>query len=126
MAQNELINVKKQLGAVAKKSEAAEQAAKTAVAKAEAHCELRVSELRELLGRARAEVIEAEEQAAQAEARAAAAEARTVAAEAEAMAEALSQGMRAPSPPPQAHSEVPAMAQRIVKWEPFSEPSTEC
>ena len=124
MAQNELINVKKQLGAVAKKSEAAEQAAKTAVAKAEAHCELRVSELRELLGRARAEVIEAEEQAAQAEARAAAAEARTVAAE-EAMAE-LSQGMRAPSPPPQAHSEVPAMAQRIVKWEPFSEPSTEC
>ena len=125
MAQNELITVKKQLGAVAKKSEAAEQAAKTAVAKAEAHCELRVSELRELLGRARAEVIEAEEQAAQAEARAAAAEARTVAAE-EAIAEALSQGMRAPSPPPQAHSEVPAMAQRIVKWEPFSEPSTEC
>ena len=116
--------VKKQLGAEVKKTEEAQQAAKTAVANAEAQCELRVSEMRELLSRERASIIEAEQRAAEAEERAAAAEARAVATE-EAMAEALSQ-LHAPSPPPLGNSDVPAMAERIVSWDPFSEPSSVC
>ena len=53
------------------------------------------------------------------------AEARAAAAE-KSMTDALSQGMRAPSPPPQAHTDVPAAAERIVAWQPFSEPSSVC
>ena len=105
----------------ARKREEAQQAAKTAVEKAEAQCELQVSEMREQLARARLSmdvlvrnVSAAEKDVAEAEARAVAAEARATAAE-EAMAEALSQGQ-----------DVPAVAERIVRWEPFNEPSSVC
>ena len=120
-----LTAVKKQLGAEVKKTQEAQLAAKMAAEKAEAQCELRVSELRDLLARARASVTAAEEEVAEAVARAVEAEARAAAAE-EAMAEARSQGMRAPSPQPQAYSDVPAVAERIVRWEPFCDPSSAC
>ena len=122
MPKDVLKAVKKHLGAEVKKTEEARQAAKTAVATAEAGCELRMSEMRELLSLARASIIEAEERATEAEERVAVAETRAAATE-EAMAEALSQ-VHAPSPPPQGYSEVPAVAERIVHWYPFSEPST--
>ena len=70
MGKDVLKSVKKQLGAEVKKTEAAQQEAKTAVAKAEAQCELRVSEMRELLSRAHASIIEAEKRAVEAEERA--------------------------------------------------------
>ena len=121
MAKDMLKAMKKQLGAEVKKREEAQQAAKTAVEKAEAQCELQVSEMREQLARARLSmdvlvrnVSAAEKDVAEAEARAVAAEARATAAE-EAMAEALSQGQ-----------DVPAVAEKIVKWEPFNEPSSVC
>ena len=75
MAQEVLKAVKKQLGAEIKKSEEAQRAAKTAAENAEAQCELRVSEMRELLSRARVSIIEAEKRATEADERAAAAEA---------------------------------------------------
>ena len=53
MAKDALKAVKKQLGAEVKKTEAARQAAKTAAEAAEAQCELRVSEMRAALARAR-------------------------------------------------------------------------
>ena len=90
MAQEVLKAVKKQLGAEIKKSEEAQRAAKTAAEKAEAQCELRVSELRDLLARARASVTAAEEEVAEAVARAVEAEARAAAAE-EALAVASSE-----------------------------------
>ena len=125
MPKDTLKAVKKQLGAEVKKTEEARQAAKTAVAKAEAQCELRVSEMRELLARARVSISAAEEKMAEAEARAVEAEARATAAE-EALAEARPHAMRAPSPPPEADSDVPAVAERIVRWEPFCDPSSAC
>ena len=125
MAQEVLKAVKKQLGAEIKKSEEAQRAAKTAAKNAEAQCELRVSELRDLLARARASVTAAEEEVAAAVARAVEAEARAAAAE-ETMAEARPHAMRASSPPPEAGSEVPAVAERIILWEPFCDPSSAC
>ena len=66
MAKEVLKAVKKQLGAEVKKREEAQQAAKMAAEKAEAQCELRVSELRDLLARARESVTAAEEKVAEA------------------------------------------------------------
>ena len=120
-----LIAVKKQLAAEVKKREAAQQAAATAAATAEAQCEQRVSEMREQLSRAHLSMDMLARNAAAAEKVVAEAEARAAAAE-EAMADALSQGMRAPSPTPQAHTDVPTAAERIVAWQPFSEPSSVC
>ena len=110
--------VKKQLGAEVKKREEAQQAAKTAVEKAEAQCELQVSEMRKLLARARTSIIAAEKDVQEAEARADAAEARADVAEARADAaeEAAAEevvmpicphcGKRGPSPPPQVYSDL--------------------
>ena len=114
-----LIAVKKQLAAEVQKREAAQQAAATAEATAEAQCAQRVSEMREQLSRAHLSMDMLARNAAAAEKVVAEAEARAAAAE-EAMA------MRAPSPPPQAHTDVPAAAERIVAWQPFSEPSSVC
>ena len=133
---NVLKLVKKQLGVEHQKRRAAELAAKEAkeaveaaqeaaergvadaqnvaneaACAAEDKCELRLSEMRELLGRARAEIEATEERADAAEKRAAAAQARATAAE-EAAAEELVPpicphcGKRGPSPPPRVHSDL--------------------
>ena len=125
MAKEVLKAVKRQLGAEIEKTKEAQRAAKMAADEAEAKCELRVSEMRELLTRARVSFAAAEEKMAEAEARAVEAEARAAAAE-ETMAEARPHAMRASSPPPEAGSEVPAVAERIVLWEPFCDPSSAC
>ena len=57
MAKEVLKAVKRQLGAEIEKTKQAQQAAKMAADKAEAKCELRLSEMRELLTRARRQAV---------------------------------------------------------------------